>query len=371
MARLRLQREGEELTTNGKLIPFSFWPAIRSTRWALQRRLYVRDPWATLFEAVYRSTISRNRIDEALSYLDQAEEYYNAGTQIGGRISVKPLLLYYSILNLSKCLIAVRKPGLDLSHAQHGLTATRPHERAILGDEVGVKTSPNRVNIFSELMTCLDGHTPTLHNLQVRHLLPQIVPAHRLWTYACGRKEQFISVKVRAFHDPSRSRAWLTVYVDRGELGYMGLGIRKFITTSGLPGNWEQVQDPDDDEPILIEQLDETHYTGRPLDCATDLFRSIRPTLWSVVRTTDPHRKYYLNCDTKLGTHRLPQWSSVYVLFFYLSDLTRYRPVHFGRFLESKYGPQIESFLDECPSQFLFLMASELLQREVAPANLA
>jgi hypothetical protein len=186
-----------------------------------------------------------------------------------------------------------------------------------------------------------------------------------------GRKEQFINVDVRAFHDAKRSRAWLLIYVDRGELAYLGLGIRKFITASGLPGRWEQVQDSADDRSIVLEHLNETSYTGRPLDCATDLFRSIRPALWSVVTTTDPHRKFYLNCDSGLGAHRLPQWSSVYVLFFYLSDLTRYRPVHFSRFLESKYGPLIESFLDECPSQFLFLMASELLQREVAPADLA
>ncbi len=84
-----------------------------------------------------------------------------------------------------------------------------------------------------------------------------------------------------------------------------------------------------------------------------------------------PHRKYYLNFDSTLGSRRLPQWASMYVLFFYLSDLTRYRPVHFDRFLESKYGPQIESILDECPRQFLYLVASELLKREVAPAALA
>lgn len=371
MARLRSQRQGEELTTNGKLIPFSFWPAIRSTRWALQRRLYVRDPWATLFEAVYRSSIPKRRIDEALSYLDQAEEYYNAGTQVGGRISVKPLLLYYSILNLSKCMIAARKPGLDLSHAMHGLTATRPHPRAILGDEVGVKTSASHVNIFSELMTILDGHAPALRNLQVRHVLPQILPGHRLWTYACGRKEQFVSANIRAFHDPARSAAWLSIYVERGELAYLGIGVEKFVAASGLPGHWEQVQDSAGDHSIVLEQMDETSYTGRPLDCATALFRSVRPALWSVVTTTDPHRKFYLNCDSGLGTHRLPQWSSVYILFFYLSDLTRYRPVQFSRLLEGKYGPQIESFLDECPSQFLFLMASELLRREVAPADLA
>jgi hypothetical protein len=332
MPRLRSQREGEELTTNGKLIPFSFWPATRSTRWALQRRLYVRDPWATLFEAVYRSTIPKRRIDEALSYLDQAEEFYTAGTQVGGRMSVKPLLLYYAILNLSKCMIAVRKTGLDLSHAQHGLTATRPHPRAILGDAVGIRTTPPRVNIFSELMTILDGHAPALRNLQVRHLLPQILPGHRLWAYASGRKEQFINVAIKAFHDSRSRKAWLSIHLDRGELAYLGLGVQKFIGAAGLPGNWEQVQDSADGHSIVLEQLDDTSYVGRPLDCATDLFRSIRPALWSVVTTTGPHRKYYLNTDSGLGTHRLPQWSSVYVLFFYFSDLTRYRPVHFEGF---------------------------------------
>ena len=43
----------------------------------------------------------RPRTDEALSYLDWAEEYFNAGTR--SRMGVKPVLLYYSVLNLAKC----------------------------------------------------------------------------------------------------------------------------------------------------------------------------------------------------------------------------------------------------------------------------
>lgn len=371
MPRVRTPKFGEEISTNKTLIPFSFWPAIHSTRWALQRRLYVKDPWATLFEAVYRSPVSKARTDESLSYLDQAEEFYNSGTQVGGRMSVRPLLLYYSILNLAKCLIAVRNPTLDLSHARHGLTATRPHPRAILGDKIGIRNAPNNVNIFSELMTILDGHAPHLRDLQVRHLLPQILPGHRLWTYACGRKEQFLNINIKGFCDSDRHAAWLRIYADRGELAYLGHGVGSLISSSGLPGQWEQVQPEEADRTVVIEQSREIAYVGRPLDCVTDLFRSIRSSLWSVVTTTGAHRKYYLNCDEGLGNHRLPQWSSVYVLFFYLSDLTRYRPVQFDRLLEGRYGPQIESFLAECPSQFLFLMASELLQREVAPADLA
>jgi hypothetical protein len=61
----------------------------------------------------------------------------------------------------------------------------------------------------------------------------------------------------------------------------------------------------------------------------------------------------------------------MYILFYYLSDLTRYRPHLFDRFVAMKYGPQIETILDECPRQFLYLMASELLERDVAPAGIA
>ncbi len=134
MPRLRPGRTGKPIATSGIVVPFSFWPAKQGTRWKLQRRLYVKEPWATLFEAVYRSRIPKSRVTEALSYLDQSEEYFNAGTQAGGRMSVKPVLLYYSVLNLAKSLLAVRKPNLDLSHAYHGISAARTGQWALLGD---------------------------------------------------------------------------------------------------------------------------------------------------------------------------------------------------------------------------------------------
>jgi len=72
--------------------------------------------------------------------------------------------------------------------------------------------------MFSEVMSLLDGRSPTFGSLEVRHLLPQILPAHRLWTYACGKKEQFISIEIGASHNSKTRKAWLTLQLDRGSL---------------------------------------------------------------------------------------------------------------------------------------------------------
>ena len=85
----------------------------------------MKDPWAILFEAVYRSNLAKPKVSEALSYLDQAEDYFNAGSQ-GWRLNVKLVLLYYSMLNLAKCLLIVRSPTLDMTQARHGLSAAPP-----------------------------------------------------------------------------------------------------------------------------------------------------------------------------------------------------------------------------------------------------
>lgn len=139
----------------------------------------VKDPWAILLEAVYRHepALPKPKAGECLSYLEQAEEYFNAAMQ-GRALGVKPVLLYYSLLNPAKCLILVRNPTLDMAQARHGLVAT-PKGRATLGDEILVKKSGKYVNIFDKLMIALEGGAgASFKTLEVRHLLPQILPGH-------------------------------------------------------------------------------------------------------------------------------------------------------------------------------------------------
>jgi hypothetical protein len=370
MAKLKGARKGEPLRVRDLTVPYSFWPARKSTRWKLQRRLYVRDPWAILNEAVYRSKgVKHKDRDEALAYIEQAEEYFNAGTQ-GERPAVKPVLLYYSMLNLAKCLIKIRAPELDMSQARHGLSVKHGPGWAILGDQVSVKSSTKFVNIFGELMKSLEGASATFEDVAVRELLPQIVPGHRLWTYASQKNEKFLAVDVECFVNTSKERAWLRLKFDRGELHHILSSVAKLIKGAHLPGKWRQVSDKNGGDVVLLEQRIGSKYQHRPIDIIQDLFQHLRPVLWYTVTSSKPHRKYYVFIESHSGKRRLPQWAAIYILFYYLSDLTRYRPQLFDRFVANKYGPLIENTLDECPRQFLYVMASELLRRDVAPAGI-
>jgi len=51
---------------------------------------------------------------------------------------------------------------------------------------------------------------------------------------------------------------------------------------------------------------------------------------------------------------------------FFLGSVTRYSPGYFEDLLESKYGPLFATFISESSLQFLYLVASEILAREVS-----
>jgi hypothetical protein len=50
--------------------------------------------------------------------------------------------------------------------------------------------------------------------------------------------------------------------------------------------------------------------------------------------------------------------------------LTRYRPHHFPNITSSAYGPRVQDFVTGQPQQFLYLLASEFAEREIAKPSI-
>src|ERR1700690_3983996 len=91
--------------------------------YALQHRLFLIDPWELIAEAIHRSVSDLRTRDIAHSFRRQAEDYFRAAT-VGRDIAVRPVLLYYAFLNLSKAY-AIAKGNKGLAGtAYHGISCS-------------------------------------------------------------------------------------------------------------------------------------------------------------------------------------------------------------------------------------------------------
>src|SRR3984885_15535878 len=87
----------------------------------LQHRFFVNDPWELLAEAIARAVLPGKNRDIAQSFRRQAEDYFRAATT-GRELAVRPVLLYYAFLNLSKAYGVAKGNGLLAGSAHHGIS---------------------------------------------------------------------------------------------------------------------------------------------------------------------------------------------------------------------------------------------------------
>jgi len=87
----------------------------------------------------------------------------------------------------------------------------------------------------------------------------------------------------------------------------------------------------------------------------------VRAGIWSVLTSTG--YRHYLGPVPQ--RYRLPQLASVYATMFYLGSVTRYRPYDYETILGGRYAWLVEEFLATQPTQFLYLLASQLTGVEV------
>ena len=335
----------------------------------LQHRLFVNDPWAIIADAIHRALPDGRSRDIAHSFRRQAEDYFRAAT-IGRELAVRPVLLYYAFLNLSKAY-AVAKGNTGLAgRTSHGVSSPPNKPRQIQGAVIKFeKPRGNRPGVFQELLKHLDGNPAVLSSdLKLGQLLPQILPGHRLWCYAANRPERFIPVEHFEIRHASRPRqVWLNLYLNKDELDGLGISEAKALAEGDLATEFEMADDSSRCDLVCFQQKNPQSYSGDASEALFRVVRRVKNNIWETVKVASPYRKPYIYCSPIAERKaRLPQMLSVYLLMFFLGSVTRYTPLYFEDLLESRYGPLFETFISESPMQFLYLMASEILDREVS-----
>lgn len=376
MPRLNAARPGQRVQVKGRQIEFSFWPsrAGRHHR-GLQSRLFALDPWAIIRQTVENECPPpRSRRDEALATLEQAEDFYVMGTERGTE-AARPLALYYSYMNLAKAFCLTRGTRMTFDQAQHGLKERLRGQRRELVDAylVADTTSPNRAQNFDELLSALAA-TPLAApmNYDLSSLFPQILSGHRLWAQAAGRIERFIAVHdLQFWQDAATHTLWLRIYLLAEDLSRLNVSHQRVLSESGLIGTFREVQSDVTGQVCLEQIATQACPNNYPADYLHHLVATVRPNLWMTVSSIPPYRRYYAYlCPPAEALHRLPQLLSMYSVMFYLGSITRYRPHHFDALLRGAFGPRVRDFVTGQPLQFLYLLASEIAQRDVAKPSI-
>jgi hypothetical protein len=352
---------GREIVSYGRNVL-----SINDGAFQLQHRLFVNDPWELMAEAIARAVKPGRTRDVAQSFRLQAEDYFRVATT-GRELAVKPVLLYYAFLNLSKAY-GVAKGNTNLTdRAFHGVSC-EPNPKSVPGSLIKFETRRGTL-VFQELLKLLNGNAAVLNpnGLRLGYLLPQILPGHRLWCYATNRSERFSTIEeVELIHSPTDKQVWLNLYLNKNDLERLAIPSLRVVSQADL-GEFEVAIGHSHDDWICFQQRTPDVYSADPAEALLQIVQRVKNKIWETVKTASPYRKPYIYWNPpQEQLARLPQALSIYLLMFFLGSVTRYTPGHFDDLLDSKYGPFFETFLSESPMQFLYLMASEILGREVS-----
>ncbi len=381
-------RKDQLLRIKDRPLEFSFWPVERTTRrYGLGTRVFATDPWTVIRRSIEQKRIATEIKEAAFALIEQAEDFYRAAES---RVkAAKPVLLYYCFMNLAKAYILATGQREDVNDAQHGLYEkldpapnNKELDNAFLEAKRTVVPSPSpapsqKISIFDELLKAIRGNGLETHifRLDLPTLLPQVVPGHRLWVTGFGpqAKERFVSIERIEFRQDFRTkRIWICLYLFADDLKRINLGHKDFVKLSDLSKIFHEVacdESLNGRSLVCLEQIHRLKYSHRPSDSIPNLVGVVRHKLWRTVLLMPPYRRYYLY-PAPLEEHPqiLPQILSIYAITFYLGSITRYRPHHFDAILEGPFGPFFDAFLNDQPTQFIYLMASEFAQKEVTKA---
>jgi len=370
MPKLKTGRSGGQLKVRDWLVRFSPWALGQTTRrYGLQPRIFVTNPWHAMRHAINKYGCSDTKSD-ALSFIEHAEGYYKAAS-LGEVGVVKPVLFYYSFLNIAKAFSLYKGIRNDYSKARHGLSEKCGKVEISSAFLEAYPSSKTNANIFADFLQAASGQVITSnHVYAIPHLLPQILQGHRLWCMSSsGQQERFYHIEVISIQDnKARREVWIDMLFPREDLSRHALSCKQLLLLSNLKGKYERVKTPKPGrrDYIKFQSVDSVSYRQRPADAVPKAIAGLKPHLWTNVLSIPPYRKYYLYlCPASETRSLLPQILSIYSVFYYLSSVTRYRPNSYQAILDGNHGTQIQEIIANVPQQFIYLVASEFAEQEI------
>ena len=321
-----------------------------------QPRVVTSDVWAFLRHKAV-SSLPKEKQKEAVAFIEQAFEFFEAAAN--PRIGSRPLLYYYSFLNLAKVLLLIRKVRLPLKLG-HGILDSRANVRTRLrlqGQTVRVvKCAHDHSELFPEFVKVFGDEIRRPQEIKVVGLLRQMPSIHRTFCRVTGEKASFLPLKkVEVLR---RHGHVFTRIILNNEDSDVRSVLPKLRARRAFKRVFHQVcpQSADSHE-IWFESVARPGIR-RGVDTAiVKLAGDIQDIgVWTIL--TSQGNRYYLSSISP--GKMLPPLASVYAVMFYLGSITRYKPYDFDRIVSHKYSWLVNEFLRTQPAQFLYGLASHV-----------
>ena len=327
----------------------------------LQPRIVTADVWAFLETSVKTNTkLTINQKRQAVAFIQQAFEFFEAAQN--PRIGSRPLLYYYSFLNLAK--VAVLLGGTTLPPVvRHGISDPRENIRQRLrlpGQAVRIdKCAHDNSVIFPEFVAFLGGQVRTPQVIKVLNLFRQIPGTHRTYCRVTECDPCCLPIKMFRFFKVGK-KVFLHMGLDRRDddvtitlpkLRSSGSFQKLFKEVSVSPDHWP-------DRNLIWFESDMYPGKKETINSALRaLANAMKPLGFSSILTSMGYRHYLLSVPTG---QLLPPLAVIYAVMFYFGSITRYKPYDFDRIVEDKYSWLVSEFLKTQPNQFLHGLAGHI-----------
>lgn len=312
-------------------------------------KIVISDIWSFWDYIIKNLNANKSHINFLLSLLEQAKHFYvtaeNSPTQS------KPLLYYYSFLNLSKIFISVRNSQFDRSKMyMHGLKEQHNNkfENSIIIKQM---QKTNIVQVAHEVCSIFDPGLD-LKNITInaKNLLRHCVGIHRAYSEIYSEPEVF--VKITDSH-LLRDKKILTF---KAKLDCKKENIAQ-LTSCGYAIS--QVNNE-----IFMEESITLNGYNVPRSAYVQLSQQIKQKgIWFFIGNNG--LTLYVS---KSNLDRYSQESIIYMMMFYLGSITRYHPYMFDDLFSKQEQWLISEFLTTQPKQFLYLATSRVLGQNILKA---
>lgn len=283
------------------------------------------------------------------SLLEQAKHFYE--TAETSPMKSRPLLYYYSFLNLAKVMINIEKEYGASIRYMHGIKEDNQnhfHDSNIIINPI--KNSV--INVSVELIEVFDREIISSNRtINVKSYLSQCVGIHRAYSEIYKKPETLFKL------------GRILLYKKRGKI----LGIKSEVQC--LPKNLSNLTAlgynivTEDNKYYWIEEIvrPSSAVTRNDFYNLSNILKS--KGIWYYIGNSG--YTYYIS--TNIVSRYKPE-IIIYNTMFYLGSITRYNPYLFDKMFSDNEQWMVSEFLTTQPKQFLYLATAKILGQSILKA---